>query len=123
MALLLGTGCRIISKPSSPVYPLFSPFFLFSSFPIEQQTIQQLSAPKGEFLEPPQSPNPITSSSYELYLGFIAMVREQIFLGLDYENPYHYLREFEQLYACLTILGMTQETLWWKLFPSLLMRG
>jgi len=45
------------------------------------------------------------------------MVREQSFLGLDYENPYHHLREFEQLYACLTILGTSQETLWWKLFP------
>jgi hypothetical protein len=45
------------------------------------------------------------------------MVREQTFLGLDYENPYHHLREFEQLYACLTISGMSQETLRWKLFP------
>ena len=82
---------------------------------MEQPTIQ-LSAPKGEFVEPPQSSKPIIASSYELRLGFIAMVQEQTFLGLDYENPYH-LWEFEQLYACLTILGMSQETLWWKLFP------
>ena len=45
------------------------------------------------------------------------MVQKQTFSGLDYENPYHYLREFEQLYACLTISGMSQETLRWKLFP------
>ena len=45
------------------------------------------------------------------------MVREQTFSGLDYENPYHHLWEFEQLCACLTILGMSHETLRWKLFP------
>ena len=38
-------------------------------------------------------------------------------MGVEYENPYHHLRKFEQLYACLTILGMSQETLRWKLFP------
>ena len=74
---------------------------------MEHKTIHQLSAPKGEFLEPPQSSKPITTSSYELCLGFIAMVREQTFLGLDYENPYHHLREFEQLCACLTISTMS----------------
>jgi hypothetical protein len=50
-------------------------------------------------------------------LAFIAMVWEQTFLGIDYENPYHHLREFEHLCACLTISDMSQETLWWKLFP------
>jgi hypothetical protein len=94
------------------MYPLFS-FYLF---PLEQPTILNLSAPKGEFVEPPQSLKPITASSYELRPGFIAMVWEQAFLGLDYENPYH-LREFEQLCACLTISSMSQETLRWKLFP------
>ena len=62
---------------------------------MEHKTIHQLSAPKGEFLEPPQSSKPIIASSYELRPGFIAMVWEQAFLGLDYENPYHHLREFE----------------------------
>jgi hypothetical protein len=104
------------------VYPLFLPFFSFS-FPMEQPTIQNLSAPKGEFVEPPQSSKPITASRYELRPGFIAMVREQAFLGLDYKNPYHHLREFEQLYACLTISGMSQETLRWKLFPFSLERA
>jgi hypothetical protein len=45
------------------------------------------------------------------------MVWDQAFSGLDYENPYHHLGEFEQLCACLTISGMSQETLHWKLFP------
>jgi hypothetical protein len=62
---------------------------------MEQPSIHQLSAPKGEFLEPPQSLKKITASSYELYPGFIAMVQEQTFLGLDHENPYHHLQEFE----------------------------
>ena len=73
---------------------------------MEQPTIQNLSAPKGEFIEPPQSLKPTIASSYKLRPSFVAMVREQAFLGLDYENPYHHLREFEQLCACLTISGM-----------------
>jgi hypothetical protein len=84
---------------------------------MEEKSIQQLAAPKGEFLESSKSLKPITTSSYELRPGFIAMVQEQIFFGLDDENPYHHLREFEQLCACLTISGMSHETLRWKLFP------
>ena len=84
---------------------------------MEHKTIQNISAPKGEFIEPPHSSKPIIASSYELCPSFIAMVREQAFLRLDYENPYLHLREFEQLCACLTISGMSQETLRWKLFP------
>jgi hypothetical protein len=41
---------------------------------MEQPTIQNLSAPKGKFVEPPQSSKLITTSSYKLCLGFIAMV-------------------------------------------------
>jgi hypothetical protein len=62
---------------------------------MEQPIIQNLSAPKGEHIEQPQSSKPIIASSYELRPGFIAMVWDQTFLGLDYENPYHHLREFE----------------------------
>ena len=62
---------------------------------MEHKTIKNLSAPKGEFVEPPQSSKPTTASSYELRPGFIAMVREQTFLGYVYENSYHHLREFE----------------------------
>ena len=76
LALLLRNGCRIISEPSSPVYPFVLPFFSFYSSPMEQPTIQQLSAPNDEFLEPPTSSKTIIASSYELCPGFIAMVRE-----------------------------------------------
>jgi hypothetical protein len=86
---------------------------------MERQSIQNLSAPKGEFIEPPQSSKPIIASSYKLCPSFIAMVREQTFLGIDYENPHHHLREFEHLCACLTILDMSQETLQWKVVSFL----
>ena len=45
------------------------------------------------------------------------MVQEQSFSGTDWANPYLHLRAFEYLCSCLTIEGMTQETLKWKLFP------
>jgi hypothetical protein len=54
---------------------------------MEPISIQKLSAPKGQFLEPPQSSKPITASGYELHPGIIAMVREQTFPGFDDENP------------------------------------
>ena len=84
---------------------------------MENLSIQNLSAPKGEFVEPPQSLKPIIASSFELRPSFIAMVREQTFSGHDNENPCHHQREFEQLCSCLSITGMAQETLRWKLFP------
>ena len=43
------------------------------------------------------------------------------FSGHDNENPCHHLREFEEMCLCLSISGMTQETLRWKLFPFSLM--
>ena len=54
---------------------------------MEHKTIHQLFAPKGEFLEPPQSSKPSIASSYELHPGFMATVQEQTFSGLDHENP------------------------------------
>jgi len=39
---------------------------------LEQPTIQNLSAPKVEFVEPPQSSKPIIASSYELCPSFRA---------------------------------------------------
>ena len=93
--------------------------FIFTLFSMEQPTILNLFAPRGEFVELPQSSKPITASSYELRPDFIAIVLEQTFWGFDYENPYHHLREFEQLCACLTISGMSQETLRWKVVSFL----
>ena len=110
LAPLPWNGRRIISKPSSPMYPFVLPFFSFYSSLMEQPTIQQLYSPMGEFLEPPASSKPIIASGYELHLGIIAMVWEQTFSSLDYEYPYYHLREFEQLCACLTISCMRQET-------------
>jgi hypothetical protein len=84
---------------------------------MEQLSIQQLFAPKGEFCELPLSSDPILSSSYELSPSYLAMVREQFFSGRDNENPYHHLQEFEELCSCMKISRMTQETIKWKLFP------
>jgi len=91
---------------------------------MDSTPIHKFSAPKGEFLEPPQSSKPIIASGFELYPGFIAMVQEPPFSRQEDENPYTHLREFEQLCSCLYIFGMTHETTKWKLFPfSLLGRA
>jgi hypothetical protein len=84
---------------------------------MDSTPIFKYSAPKGDSLEPPPPSHPILTDGYELRLAFIAMVREQSFFGIEDENPYTHLREFEQLCSCLTIAGMTQETIKWKLFP------
>jgi hypothetical protein len=80
-------------------------------------TLAQFLAPKGENLEPPSSSHPIHTSVYEVRPGFIAMSREQSFAWTEEENPYIHLKELEQLCSCITIEGMTQETLKWILFP------
>ena len=84
---------------------------------MEQPSIQDLSAPTGEFLEPPPSEYPILSPGYELCPDLFAMVQEFSFSGLNGENPYHHLREFEQKCPCYAFAGMTHDTLRWKLFP------
>ena len=67
--------------------PYSKDYFIIFFFQKEQPTIQNLSAPKGEFVEPPKSLKPIIASSYELCPGFIAMVQEQTFLGLAMKTP------------------------------------
>ena len=84
---------------------------------MEQPSIQDLSAPTGEFLEPLPFEYPILSSGYELCPDLIAMVRELSFSGLDSENPYHHLRQFELVCSCYAVAGMSRDTLRWKLFP------
>jgi hypothetical protein len=84
---------------------------------MDKLSLHQLSAPKSEFYEPPAPANPILSTSYELSSGYIDLVQEHSFSGRDCENPYHHLHEFQQVCSCLKILGMTHETLKWKLFP------
>ena len=83
--------------------------------------IQKFHTSKGEFPEPPSSSKPIIASSYKLRPDLIAMVRAQPFLGHDNENPCQHLHEFEEMCSCLSISGMTRETLRWKLFPFSLM--
>jgi hypothetical protein len=74
-------------------------------------------ASKGEFQEPPLPSKPNHSSSYKLHQGLVAMVWALPFSGHDDENPCQHLLDFEEIYSCLSISGMTQETLRWKLFP------
>jgi hypothetical protein len=107
---LPGNGSCFDPEPSSSVY---HPIYHMDFGP----TLFVISAPKGDHLEPPPSSHPITTSSYELRLGFVAMVREQSFSGDKDECPYSHLRKFEQLCSCLVITGMSQDTLKWKLFP------
>ena len=72
-------------------------------------TIQYRSASKGEFPEPPSKPK--ISSGCELRPDLIAMVQTQPFSGHYNENPCHHLHDFEVMCLCLSISGMTQETL------------
>ena len=83
--------------------------------------IQNRSASRGEFSEPPP-PKSNLSSGYELHPSLKDMVWAQPFFGLENENPYHHLHEFEEMCSCLSISGITQETLMWKLFPFSLTR-
>ena len=50
------------------------------------------------------------------------MVQDQPFSGEDDESPYSHRNEFEQTCVCLCITGMSDKTLWWKLFPFSLTR-
>ena len=81
--------------------------------------IQNPSASKGEFPKTLSMSN--YSSSGELHHSLKAMVHAQPFFGLDSENPCNHLHKFEEVCSCLSISGMTQETLRWKLFPYSLM--
>jgi hypothetical protein len=74
------------------------------------------------FLRPTESSKHILSLGYELSPELIAIVKDQSFSGKVNENPYSYLREFEQICACHHIEGMPYETLRWKLFSFSLIR-
>jgi len=76
-----------------------------------------LSASKGELLEPTPVSKPTRSSGCELHPSLKAMVQAQSFSGHYCENPRHHLLAFKEMCSCLSISGMTQETLKWKLFP------
>ena len=106
-----------LSSNQSSSYPLL--FFLLSLplLPMEKPSFHSLSAPREEFPEPPSSTRIILTSGCVLFPGLITLVRKPSFSGLESENPYHHLSDFEQLCSLFAIIGMTQDTLKWKLFP------
>jgi hypothetical protein len=59
---------------------------------------------------------PILSNAYELCPRLIEIVQINTFLGIEDEDPYHHLRQFEQTFDFLHIEGMSDETIRWKLF-------
>ena len=84
---------------------------------MDSTPIYQYAKLMSASLKPPKSLEPILTPGYELYPCFIKLIREQSFSVEGDENPYSHLREFEQTYTCLRIVGMSNETLRWKLFP------
>jgi len=58
---------------------------------MDSTPIHKFLAPKGEFLEPPQSSKPIIASGFKLRPGIIAMVWEQSFSRKEDKNPYTHL--------------------------------
>ena len=88
---------------------------------MDSTPIYRYAAPTSACLEPPKPSKPILTPGYELRLCFIKLIRDKFFLGEGEENPYSHLQEFEQTCACLHIASMSDETLWWKLFPFSLM--
>jgi len=82
----------------------------------ESQLLYQYGAPSGSYLQPKESSKPTTSSGYELRLRLIKLVQEHTFSGNSSENPNSHLNNFEQACLYLSIKGMADETLRWKLF-------
>jgi hypothetical protein len=58
---------------------------------------------------------PILFNSYELRPRLIEMVQTNTFLGIEDEDPYHHLQQFEETCDCRHIEGMSDETIHWKL--------
>ena len=78
---------------------------------MDNTPIYQYAKPTSACLEPPKSSTPILIPGFELHLCLIKLIREQSFSGEGDENPYSHLWEFLQTYACLHIVGMSDETL------------
>ena len=113
---------RTVATLTSDSVVLISSFFFFldsTSNPATHGAVISFTAlfTQERVHEPAPSADPIFSTSYELDSGYIAFVQGNSFSGRDCENPYYHLREFEQVCSCMKILGMTHETLKWKLFP------
>jgi hypothetical protein len=65
------------------------------------------------------SSKPTLADAYELRPQLIEMVQTNTFSGIEDEDPYHHLQQFEQTCDCLDIEGMSDETIRWKFFHSL----
>ena len=84
---------------------------------MDSTPIYQYAKPMSASLKPPKYSEPILTSGYELRSFFIKLIRKQSFSGEGDGNPYSHLRGFEQTCECLRIVGMSDKTLRWKLFP------
>ena len=103
-------------------YFIFYSFFYFTfSFSMDSSPIYQYAKPRSASLEPPKSLEPILTPGYKPCPSFTKLIREKSFSREGDENPYSHLQEFEQIYACLRIVGMSDKTLRWNLFPFSLM--
>ena len=81
------------------------------------------AVPSRKYLELPPSCHPILSDGYEIHPSLVAMVHAQSFSGKKDHCSYAHLQIFEENCCLLIIPGMTQNTLWWKLFPFSLTGG
>jgi hypothetical protein len=79
--------------------------------------IKDFSAPLEISLSPMPSSKPILFDAYELRPQLIEMAQTNTFLGIEDEDPYHHLQQFEQTCDCLHIECMSDKTIRWKLFP------
>jgi hypothetical protein len=79
---------------------------------MQRPSLCDISASSYEFNDPSTS-----SSDHELHFHIMGMVQDRPFFGAINENPYFHLEEFEELCSRLVLPGMTQESIWWKLFP------
>ena len=74
------------------------------------------AVPYREYMEPPPSCHPILSDGYEIRPSLVAMVCAKSFSCRNDECPYTHSQEFEENCSLLSIPGMKQNTLRWKLF-------
>ena len=79
--------------------------------------IHSFTTPTSASLGPPPSVEPTLAPGYELRPCFLNMIWGQSFSGEGDAKPHSHLQKFEETNACLRIVGMSDETLRWELFP------
>jgi hypothetical protein len=110
-------GERLLYLSSYPVVLISFVFLYFYLYPLYHGTIYYLKFLlfEREFLR--ATIHPILTPSYKIPSDYITKVQELSFSRSSSDNPYHHLREFEQICPCIAIAGMSHDTLKWKLFP------